>query len=528
MMQLDMLDGIRAAAQRTELDERTGVVLRDYQRACLDELLRRFARGERKQIVCAPTGSGKTVLAAHMLASAYQRRKRALFVCDRLALVDQTSAALRAYGIRHGIVQGMRSSGARIRVVSAQTMEQRRWPENIDLLIVDEAHTIRKNTVEYIGRTRASVVGLTATPFSDGLSDIYDGVVNSAVTNRLIEQGWIVPPRVYAATEIDMEGAAKSNGEWTAKAAEERGVLITGDIVTHWIERTRSLFGGPVKTLVFSATVRHGEDLCEQFQAEGHDFRQISYLDRDLDKRNALIQKFRDGEVMGLVSVEALAKGFDVPDVRVLVSARPYSASLAAHIQQIGRVLRPAPGKQHGVIFDHAGNWLGFRRQTERFFERGISDLSEAAREDKKRADKPRKPSVCHKCQLILAPSDVNCPACGTARPRRRSDVIVRPGELSELPSGKAAMRGESWHGRQPQVWHAMRARAQQIHPHDQERARKLALAQYHALFGGWPSHSWTREKSPPIDPELFAAVRDVMDREWRQYQRSNKQRARV
>ena len=60
------------------------------------------------------------------------------------------------------------------------------------------------------------------------------------------------------------------------------------------------------------------------------------------------------------MSCEALAKGFDVPDVLCLIGARPYRKSLAAHIQQIGRVMRPSPGKEFALVLDFAGNVHGF------------------------------------------------------------------------------------------------------------------------------------------------------------------------
>jgi DNA repair protein RadD len=79
--------------------------LRDYQKSCVDELRKGVKDGHRSQILVAPTGAGKTVIAAHLLGEAYQKQSRSYFVCDRVSLVDQTSATLDRYGIQHGVIQ---------------------------------------------------------------------------------------------------------------------------------------------------------------------------------------------------------------------------------------------------------------------------------------------------------------------------------------------------------------------------------------------------------------------------------------
>jgi len=95
----------------------------------------------------------------------------------------------------------------------------------------------------------------------------------------------------------------------------KRSMEIVGDVVEAWVEKTQAHFGGPVKTLVFSASVAHGEELCRQFQANGFNFQQVSYKDGNDDSRRALIEEFRkdDSEIMGLISVEVPGQSFDVP-----------------------------------------------------------------------------------------------------------------------------------------------------------------------------------------------------------------------
>jgi len=78
--------------------------LRDYQDASINCLRSNIKAGVKNQILLAPTGAGKTVLGAYLLNEAYGKGRRAIFVCDRISLVNQTSATLDHYGIPHGIM----------------------------------------------------------------------------------------------------------------------------------------------------------------------------------------------------------------------------------------------------------------------------------------------------------------------------------------------------------------------------------------------------------------------------------------
>ena len=228
---------------------------------------------------------------------------------------------------------------------------------------MDECHAIRKETAKLIqNMPKLTVLGLTATPFTKGLSKLYTNLVNVTTTDVLTEQGFLVPLKMYAAVAPDMRGAKVVGGEWADSEIEKRGQAIIGDIVQEWQAKTLLHFGGPVKTICFSATVDHGAELCAQFNAAGHRFEQISYRDGSDDRRRELIAEFRkpDSQITGLVSCEVFTKGFDVPDVLCGISARPYRKSFSSHIQQLGRVLRPANEKSFALWLCHSGNVLRF------------------------------------------------------------------------------------------------------------------------------------------------------------------------
>ena len=207
--------------------------LRPYQVESIEGLREGIRQGHRAQTLVAPTGAGKTILAAYLLKEALAKGSQAAFVVDRVALCAQTSAVLWDYGIQHGVAQGGNTFGRNepIQVCSAQTIEKRKFFPDMRLLMIDEVHTQRKYIVDFAKRTKAVVIGLTATPFSPGMGETYTNMVNVTTTNQLIEQGYLAPLKVYAAKEIDMTGAKVIAGEWSDREIETRGKAIIGDIV---------------------------------------------------------------------------------------------------------------------------------------------------------------------------------------------------------------------------------------------------------------------------------------------------------
>ena len=160
-----------------------------------------------------------------------------------------------------------------------------------------------------------------------------------------------------------MDGLAPaSTGEWSGSQVRSRSSRIIGDIVSEWTKLVYDHFGGPVKTLLFSADVAHGEEIVKAFQGAGHDFRQSTYLDDD-KATSALVKDFRRGLFTGLVSVEKFVKGFDVPDVLCLVGARPYSKLTCIGNSADGPWdADSADGKDYCLYLDHAENiagWVG-------------------------------------------------------------------------------------------------------------------------------------------------------------------------
>jgi len=408
---------------------------RPFQLTAHQELRKGFKDGHKNQLIMAPTGAGKTYLGLRICNEAIQRGKRAVFLCDRTTLINQTSAVAEDYGLKeHGIIQAnhwRRMPDLPLQIASAQTIAKREfWPQ-LDVLVVDEAHTQYKVWTEYAMESGAAIIGLSATPFSNGLGKIFTNLINATTMHDLTVSGVLVPMRIFSCTKPDMTGAATAGGEWTDKAAEERGMGIVGDVVQEWVK-----FAENRKTIVFGATIKHCEELCRQFITQGI-MAAVFTSDTNAKEREELLSVYRkeDSYLRVLISVEALAKGFDVPDVGCICDARPLRKSLSTAIQMWGRGLRSFPNKKDCFLLDFSGNIVRFAEDFTDVFFNGLAKLDDGEKLDKKiRKDEDIEAKGCPKCGY--SPFHKRCMACGFERVSTQITESM-PGHMKEIFIGE-------------------------------------------------------------------------------------------
>lgn len=399
--------------------------LREFQSKTHSMLRDGFLEGHKRQLVSSPTGSGKTILALYLIAQSLMKGKRATFVCDRTALINQTSDVASSFGLTHGVIQAqheLRNNAYPFQIASVQTLAKRGWHDT-DLIIVDEAHSQYKTISDYIPNFKGAVIGLSATPFSKGLGKLYSNLVNATTMHELTQAGVLVPMRVISATKINMQGALTSpGGEWAGSEVEKRGTEIIGNVVREWSEHA-----GNRKTIVFGATIAHCEDICRQFIDAGV-MAAVCTSETPEDDCKQLFKDFKAGDIQVLISVEKLAKGFDVPDVGCVVDCRPLRKSLSTAIQMWGRGLRSSPdtGKTDCILLDHSGNIIRFLEDFTDIYFNGLESLDEGIKLDKKvrEASEKEESNGCPKCSR--KPFFKRCMACGFE--------LVKPSLVEHVP----------------------------------------------------------------------------------------------
>ena len=483
--------------------------LRSYQEQTLVALREGFAKGRKAQILYAPTGAGKTEMAIALMAATQTKGNKAAMLLDRVVLCDQTSKRLEKYDIAHGVMQAGHwryRPYENIQVCSAQTLERRGSFPGLNLLIVDECHQTREQTVQFIkDNPNVRVIGLTATPFTKGLGKIYDNVVSVVTTKQLVDDKVLVPLRVFIAKEINMEGAKKIGGEWSTEETTKRGMVITGDVVAEWVKKTHEIFGKPMKTIVFCSGVNHGADLARKFAEQGYNFISVSYRDDESFKRD-VIEDFAkpDTAIHGLIATDILTKGFDVPDVMIGISARPFSKSLSSHIQQMGRIMRGCEGKEFAVWLDHSGNYLRFRADWDDVFENGVHKLDDGKEKAKPEpTQKEKEAAKCPVCESLWPSNSDACSNSGHVR-ERKNKVIELPGELTELKGTMTKADKQEW-------WSQL-----QWYVQVQGWSHGRAAHVYKDKFGVWPRGLSDKPMTPSqevikfIDKGIRAYIRQM------------------
>ncbi|AEP36206.1 DEAD/DEAH box helicase [Taylorella asinigenitalis] len=420
---------------------------RPFQEKAHNLLRRGFSEGHMNQIVMAPTGAGKTYLGLRVISEALARGKRAMFVCDRTTLIEQTSSTAESYGLReHGIIQANHwrwQPHQRFQIASAQTLARRGFPPDVDVVVVDEAHTQLKAWVDYAKTKQSALIGLSATPFSKGLGRIFSNLINATTMQELTQSGVLVPMRAYTCTRANMDGAETKGGEWTEKAAEERGMEIIGNVVKEWITYAEGR-----KTIVFGSSIAHCNELCRQFN-EVNIPAAVFTSKTTAKERQELLNEYRkeDSFIRVLISVEALAKGFDVKDVGCVVDCRPMRKSISTVIQMWGRGLRASKetGKEDCILLDHSGNITRFLNEYEDIYFNGLNALDSGEKLDQKirKKEDEREPASCPKCGH--SPFFSRCMSCGHEK-IKESLVVHEQGQMQAVVLGKKQLADSKYH----------------------------------------------------------------------------------
>lgn len=473
---------------------------RDFQRSAMIKLAEGVLAGHKNQMLMAPTGAGKTYLGLRIAHKALKQGKRATFLCDRITLIDQTCKRAFDYGLGdHGVIQGdhfRQDWNKPFQIASVQTIETRGWPKT-DVLIVDEAHTQRETWVKFALESEARVIGLSATPFSRGLGKIFTNLVSPTTMHELTEDGVLVPMRVLSCRRPDMTGAKlNSFGEWQSAEASERGMEIIGDVVAEWLRH-----GEGRKTIVFGASIAHCEELCRQFNEAGI-FAATFTKDTLKPERDQLIAEFEkpDSSIRVLISVEALAKGFDVQDVGCVVDCRPLRKSLSTAIQMWGRGLRSSPetGKTDCILLDHSGNITRFAEDFTDIFFNGLASLDMGEALDKQvRQDgkEERERTGCPSCGY--KPFRQRCMSCGFEIVAQ-SLVTHEAGEMQEIFLGKSKFDGSK-----VDLWNQLCTFARET-PWVKSKTG-YPYMQFKEITGDAPPPSWRAETAPVV--EVSAAL---------------------
>lgn len=408
--------------------------LRQYQLDTIQKVANEFAAGRRRVLLVSPTGSGKTVMFAHIIQRSVAKGNTVYVLVHRMELVQQVSDKLTAFGVDHGFIARGRTPDLTqlVQICMVQTLVKRdvvlQSGPKPDFIVCDEAHHAAAGSWKKIidAFPNARILGVSATPErldGKGLADCFETLVRGAEVMDLIGQGFLAKPKYWAPTGFDDSSIKKSSGDYAKKDLEHWAAksTVTGDAVAHYSKISP---GAPA--VVFCVTVDHANRTAKAFCDAGYRFETIDGT-LGTDERKSLVRRLGSGELNGLCSCEIISEGFDLPIVTTAILLRP-TMSLSLYLQQVGRVLRPSPGKSNAFVIDHVGN-LHRHGVAEQY--RDWSLLGAVWR--KKRAAKtPITTKQCPMCYCVHLPEKF-CPSCGFEYIVEQRKLKTVDGELVEF-----------------------------------------------------------------------------------------------
>lgn len=338
--------------------------------------------GEDRALLISATGTGKTY------ASAFAMRelgfKRVLFLVHRGQLARQTKKSYEkvfAKSVSMGLVgAGYHEYDADYVFATVQTLNRDEHllqydKDAFDCIVLDEAHHVTADTYQKIMKHFSPKLwlGMTATPDKrdDNVAgrNVYElfnyQIAYEIRLQQAMEENLLCPFHYFGITDLSIVGDDKDNRDFSMLTSDER--------VKHIIQQANyyGYSGEKVKGLIFCSSIKETQELSHKFnnivnQDTGKYFRTIALNgDANEQERQDAFERLAMNESEANVhkqpldyifSVEILNEGVDIVEVNQVIMLRPTQSPIV-FIQQLGRGLRKADGKEYVVILDFIGNY---------------------------------------------------------------------------------------------------------------------------------------------------------------------------
>ena len=338
--------------------------------------------GEDRALLISATGTGKTY------ASAFAMRelgfKRVLFLVHRGQLARQTKKSYEkvfAKSVSMGLVgAGYHEYDADYVFATVQTLNRDEHllqydKDSFDCIVLDEAHHVTADTYQKIMQHFSPKLwlGMTATPDKrdDNVAgrNVYElfnyQIAYEIRLQQAMEENLLCPFHYFGITDLSIVGDDKDNRDFSMLTSDER--------VKHIIRQANyyGYSGEKVKGLIFCSSIKETQELSHKFNNivnpdTGNYFRTIALNgDANEQERQDAFERLAMNESEANVhkqpldyifSVEILNEGVDIVEVNQVIMLRPTQSPIV-FIQQLGRGLRKADGKEYVVILDFIGNY---------------------------------------------------------------------------------------------------------------------------------------------------------------------------
>lgn len=324
----------------------------------------------KRGLVISATGTGKTILAALDVKAASP--KRVLFVAHREQILDRAATEFRRVldngADEYGKVAGSRKeldrkfTFATVQTLSRTDVLAQIRPTDFDYVLIDEVHRAAAPTyLRILDHLKPQfTLGLSATPErTDGQSifELFDFNVPYEIRlNAALEQNMLAPFHYYGVADITFnDGTTTTDTTPVSRlVAAERVAHITKAIARY------GQAGVQPRGLVFCSRKDEAAELSRELNRvmlRGKPLRTIALTgDDDIAERERQVERLENGELDYILTVDIFNEGVDIPSINQVIMLRQTQSSIV-FVQQLGRGLRKAPGKEYLVVIDFIGNY---------------------------------------------------------------------------------------------------------------------------------------------------------------------------
>jgi superfamily II DNA or RNA helicase len=391
------------------------IQLRPYQQKTIQSLRNSMKKGNKRLILCLPTGGGKTVVFSYMISRALEKGNKCLILTHRTELLTQAGGTLSNFGLTPEIVNPKNKKldlnkslyVAMTKTVLSRIDTLKDWLKTFDFIIIDESHLQDFNNLfEFL--PDCFVIGATATPERKGnqlaLNSFYQDLINEVSISDLVNDGFLAQPRSFG-VQIDLKGIKTKAGDFDNNQV---GEMFDKMQLYEGVSANLKRYAKNKKTIVFSSNIKSSLTLVNNLNRNGLNAKHIDATSKD---REQLIKWFKNTPDAILSNVGILTAGFDEPTIECVVLYRA-TKSLPLFLQMVGRGSRVTGNKKEFIILDFGNNI-----QRHGFWE----DLREWSLEKKAKKEGLAPVKNC-KCDAIIHASLMVCPYCGYEFPKKIID----------------------------------------------------------------------------------------------------------
>jgi superfamily II DNA or RNA helicase len=365
----DFLKTIKAnqTTQQLIYERAEYIIPNRMQKRAIENLDRLRSFGEKKALVIAATGTGKTYMSAFDVKN--YKPKKLLFIVHREEILRKAKETFEKLlpneRLTFGLLTGNRKQKdvdyvfATIQTISRCYHEFER--EEFDYLIIDEAHHATSPTYQTVLQyfNPKFTLGMTATPERTDASNVFDLFDNNvALEVRLheaLEDELVIPFHYFGITDI--EGIDLSDVQ-IDDIAELTKRLKVNERVNFIIEKMNFYGhdGEKRKCLGFCASIEHAQYMAAEFNKRGYKSTCLHGGD-STDIRERVINRLENDqdELEFIFTVDIFNEGVDIPSINSVLMLRPTNSPIV-FIQQLGRGLRKHANKSFLTVLDFIGN----------------------------------------------------------------------------------------------------------------------------------------------------------------------------